>query len=324
MALIGCIPNISEGRNQKIIKQITDEVKGIKGVQLLSVESGISANRTVITLVGEPDSVKESAFKLIKKATQLIDMRNHKGLHPRLGCVDVCPFTPVHKASLEMCNNIAQSLAEQVYKELQIPVYLYGVSASSLERQSLSFIRKGQYESLPQKLKTLPPDFGTTDFNETIAKSGAICIGAREQLVAYNINLENKNLQVAKELAKILRANIKGIKTLGWDIEEYGKSQISINVEDFKKAPLYLIYETAKNEATKLGVKITGSEIVGLAPKEAMLDTAKFYLNKEGRITMGMQMKDIMDVAINNLGLNDLKPFIYNQKVLEIKQKQGD
>ena len=138
------------------------------------------------------------------------------------------------------------------------------------------------------------------------------------------INLENKNLQVAKEFAKILRDNIKGIKTLGWDIEEYGKSQISINVEDFKKAPLYLIYETAKNEATKLGVKITGSEIVGLAPKEAMLDTAKFYLNKEGRITMGMQMKDIMDVAINNLGLNDLKPFIYNQKVLEIKQKQGD
>lgn len=321
MNIIACVPNISEGRDKKLIKKITTEIAQTQDVQLLGVESGQAVNRTVITFVGKPEAVEEAAFKCIKKASQLIDMSKHKGKHIRQGCVDVCPFVPLYKASLESCAEIARHLASRVGGELAIPVYLYGAAASDIARQDLSYLRKGQYEALAIKLQNIVPDAGPSKFTQEVKKSGAICIGARDCLLAYNINLKTKNIEETKKLAKILKAKISNIKTLGWYIDEYGFCQVSINVEDYKKAPLYLIYETCKTEAQKIGLKVTGSELIGLAPKDAILNTAKFYLNKQGKITLGMAMKDIVDVVVNNLHLDDIAPFDMNEKILEMKLK---
>ena len=330
MSIIACVPNISEGRDKKIIKAITEAIKKSANIYLLGVESGYDVNRTVITFAGSPKEVKKAAFACIKKSYELIDMSKHHGKHMRLGCVDVCPFIPVAKADIQDCVVISQELGAQVGSELGIPVYLYGYAATSLARKDLAFIRSGEYEHLAIKLQNTPPDYGTSTYNELVKKSGAISIGARNYLIAYNVNLATKDVTIAKEIAELIRQSgknnsgngmFKALKAIGWYIEEYGKCQISMNLEDYKKTPLYVVYETIVAEAKKRGVKVTGSEIIGLVPKDLMLDTAKFYLNRQGKITLGMPMKDIIKVAVDNLGLNDVAPFNMNERILEFKLK---
>lgn len=331
MGIIECVPNISEGRNQKIIKEITHAVTKTRGVKLLGVDSGLDVNRTVITFAGDTGPVQEAAFNCIKKACELIDMSKHSGKHIRQGCVDVCPFVPVHRSTMQSCIEAACALGARVGSEIGAPVYLYGQAAAEISRQNLSFLRNGQYEHLAIKMQNLPPDYGTQTFDALVKKTGAICIGARDFLIAFNINVDTKDLDAVKKLAAILRESgpqrsgggiLKAVKAVGWYIEEYGKCQVSMNIEDYKKSPLYFVYETAKTEAKKLNLKISGCEIVGLVPKDAMLETAKFYLNKQGRITLGMAMRDVMQIVTDNLNLNDISPFDYKEKVLEIKIKE--
>ncbi len=321
MNLIECVPNISEGRDKNKINKILAELTSVKGVELLGYEIGQSVNRTVITFVAPKEIMPAAALALIKKSLELIDMSKHHGTHPRIGCVDVCPFVPFKKTTLNDCIEIAQNVAEESGKNFGVPVYLYGAAASKAERQKLSFLRKGGYENLAGKLTLCPPDFGPNTLTEKTQKSGALCIGARNFLLAYNINLNTKDLAIAKTIAKELRAQLPAIKTLGWYIEEYGFCQVSINIEDYKKAPLYLVYETCKNIACKLNTKVTGSELVGLLPKEALLDSAKFYLNKENRIIQGIPHEEVFDLVIKNLNLSQIAPFIPNEKVLELKLK---
>ncbi len=331
MALVACVPNISEGRDKKIIKEIVSATIKAAPVKLLGVDSGFDVNRTVITFAGAPAHVLEAAYACIEKSAELIDMSAHHGKHIRQGCVDVCPFIPIEKADIQTCVDLAQKLGAKVGSNIGIPVYLYGYAASNFERQNLSFLRSGEYEHLAIKLQNTPPDYGTSVYDALVKKSGAICIGARNVLIAYNINLDTKDASIAKEIAAVIReaskytmpnaSTLKAVKAIGWYIEEYGKSQVSINLEDYKKTPLYIVYETCVAEAKKRGVKVTGSEIIGLIPKDVLFDTAKFYLNKQGKITLGMSNKDIIDIAVKNLGLDDLGPFNMNERVLEFKIK---
>lgn len=321
MNLIECVPNISEGRDKNKINKILTELTSVKGVELLGCEMGKSANRTVITFVAPKDTIQKATLALIKKSIELIDMRKHFGVHPRIGCVDVCPFIPLRKTTLEDCSEIARNVAQEAATNFGVPIYLYGTVASNLERQALSFIRKGGYENLAQKLTLCPPDFGPNTLTETVKKAGALCIGARNFLLAYNINLNTKDLAITKNIAKELRAKLTGIKTLGWYIDEYGFCQVSINIEDYKKAPLYLVYETCKNIVEKQNIKVTGSEIIGLTPKDALLDSAKFYLNKQNRIMQGMPHEEVFNLVIKNLNLSQIKPFIPEEKILELKIK---
>ncbi len=321
MRLIECVPNISEGNDKSKIEQILKELSSVSGVEILGCEMGKSANRTVITFIAPLETAKDAALKLIKKSAELIDMRRHKGVHPRIGCVDVCPFIPYKKTTLEECAEIAKNTARETGQILGIPVYLYGAAAINTAYNKLSFLRKGGYEILPAKMAEFPPDFGPKNYDDKVAKTGALCIGARNFLIAYNINLNTKDLTAAKALAKELRARVTGIKTLGWYIQEYNCCQVSINIEDYKKAPLYLVYETCKNLAGKFNIQVTGSEIIGLLPKEALLESAKFYLNKQNRIMQGIPHEEAFDIVIKNLNLNQIEPFIPSQKVLELKIK---
>ena len=323
MRLIECVPNISEGKDKNIIKQILEEISSVQGVEILGCEMGQSANRTVITFIAPEETVAQAALTLVKKSVELIDMRKHFGIHPRIGCVDVFPFIPYKKISLEECAEIAKNTAQEIGTKFGVPVYLYGACATNANRRELSFLRKGGYESLPSKIQTMPPDFGTKIFNESVAKTGALCIGARNLLLAYNINLNTKDLALARALAKELRAQLQGIKTLGWYIAEYGFCQVSVNIEDYKKAPLYLVYETCKNLAGKFNIAVTGSEIIGLLPKDALLDSAKFYLNKQNKIMLGMPHEEVFDLVIKNLNLSQISKFIPEEKILELKLKNS-
>ncbi len=321
MHLIECVPNISEGRDEVKIKKILAELTSVKGVELLGYEMGQSANRTVVTFVAPKDIIGKAALTLIKKSIELIDMEQHTGVHPRIGCVDVCPFIPLKKTTLEDCIETAKNVAYTVGTDFGIPVYLYGAAASNLQKQELRILRKGGYENLAEKLINCPPDYGPKILTEKAKKSGALCIGARDFLLAYNINLNTKNLTLTKTIAKELRAKLPGIKTLGWYIEEYGFCQISINIENYKKAPLYLVYEICKNIAEKFNIKVTGSELIGLTPKDAILDSAKFYLNKQNRIMQGMPHEEVFNLVIKNLNLSQIKPFVPENKIIELKLK---
>lgn len=323
MRLIECVPNISEGKDENKIKKILAELNSFQDIEVLGCEMGQSANRTVITYIVPQDIAVKSALALIKKSVELIDMHQHSGVHPRIGCVDVFPFIPFKKISLEDCAEIAKNTAQEAAKQFNVPVYLYGAAATEAERKELSFLRKGGYENLTSKMQIVPPDFGPKTYNENVAKSGALCIGARNFLLAYNINLNTKDLALAKALAKSLRSQLQGIKTLGWYIEEYGFCQVSVNIEDYKKAPLYLVYETCKNSADKLNITVTGSELVGLLPKDAMLDSAKFYLNKQNKIMLGMPHEEVFNLVIKNLNLSQIYPFIPEEKILELKLKNS-
>lgn len=340
MKLVECVPNFSEGRDKDIIKKITSEIEAVDGVKLLDVDSGASTNRTVVTFVGYPESVLEAAFRAIKKASELIDMSRHKGAHPRQGATDVCPFVPVSGVTMEECVELAHRLGKRVGEELGIPVYMYEYAATRPERRRLADIRAGEYEALPEKLKKpeWKPDYGPSQFNP---KAGATVIGARKFLIAYNINLNTKNVRLAKEIASIIRetgrikkdSNGKKLKdnegnfirepglfkhcmATGWYIEEYGCAQITMNLTDWEVTPIHLVFDKVCELAMERGLRVTGSEIVGLVPKRALLEAGKYYLEKQGA-SSGVPEKELIEVAIKSLGLRDVAPFDPNYKIIE-------
>jgi len=335
--IVECVPNFSEGRNMKVIEEIVNAIKEVEDVYVLDVDPGEATNRTVVTFVGPPENVKEAAFRAIKKAAELIDMRHHHGEHPRMGATDVYPFVPVKGVTMEDCVRLAEELGERVGKELGIPVYLYEYAAKEDYRRNLADIRAGEYEALPEKLKDekWKPDFGPAEFNEHVAKTGATVIGARDFLIAYNVNLNTKDKKLANKIAKIIRergykkkmedgtrvqvpGRLKYVKAIGWYIDEYQRAQISINLTNFHKTPLWKVFEVAEEEAQKIGLRVTGSEIVGLVPLEAMLDVGKHFLEKQGKST-GIPERDIVHYAILSLGLNDVAPFDPDEKIIEYK-----
>jgi len=337
--IVECVPNFSEGRNMDVINAIAKEIEQTEGVKLLDVDPGAATNRTVITFAGAPEGVKEAAFKAIKKAAELIDMRKHKGEHPRIGAADVVPFVPVSGVTMEECVQIAHEVAKRVAEELNIPVYLYEEAATRPERRDLSNIRKGEYEGLPEKLKDpeWKPDYGEPVFNP---KSGATVIGAREFLIAYNVNLNTRDKKLAHKIAKVIRekgykkkddqgnkiqipGKLKKVKAIGWYIEEYGIAQVSINLTNYKVTPLWKVFEACEEEAQKLGLRVTGSEIVGLIPKEALLEVGRHYLKKQGK-NPGVPEEELIHIAIKSLGLDDISPFDPREKIIEYKLEEPD
>ncbi len=335
--IVECVPNFSEGRNREIIDAIADAIKSVEGVILLDIDPGEATNRTVYTFVGEPENVKEAAFRAIAKAKELIDMRFHKGEHPRIGAADVVPFVPVRNVTMEDCVRLARELGKRVGEELGIPVYLYEYAATADYRRSLADIREGEYEALPQKLKDpkWKPDFGPAEWNDEVARSGATVIGAREFLIAYNINLNTKDKKLAHKVAKRIRekgykrklpdgtkehvpGRLKAVRAIGWYIDEYERAQISINLINYKITPLWKVFEVAKEEAENLGLRVTGSEIVGLVPLNAILEVGKYYLKKQGKCT-GINEREIVHTAILSLGLNEVAKFDPEEKIIEYR-----
>ncbi|OQX71823.1 MAG: glutamate formimidoyltransferase, partial [Candidatus Cloacimonas sp. 4484_275] len=347
MKIIECVPNFSEGRDRKILDAIAASIKAVKGVTLLDVDPGADTNRTVFTFVGEPDPVIEAAFQAIKKAAELIDMSKHKGAHPRMGATDVCPFVPVSEVTMEECVEYAHRLGKRVGEELEIPVYFYEYAATKPEWKNLAEVRKGEYEALPEKMKDpyWKPDFGPQKFN---AKAGATAISAREFLIAYNINLNTRDKKKAHDLAldirekgrflrdkkgKIVRDEngnkvrkpgiFKFCKAVGWYIEEYNRAQISINLTNYKVTPPHLVLEKVRELAREKGIQVTGSELVGLIPKEALVMAGKYYLKRMGE-SAGIPEKMIIETAVQSMGLDDLAPFDINEKVIEYAIAQKD
>jgi len=341
--IVECVPNISEGRDKQIIDAVVDAIKLVSGVEVLDVDPGFDTNRTVITFVGEPDNVKEAAFQCVKKSYELIDMSKHKGEHPRQGCTDVCPFIPVSEITMDECVVMAKEVGKRIGEELGLPVYLYGYAGSSEERKNLAFVRKGEYESLTEKLCTLKPDFGPTKFSDCVKKGGAVQVSARDFLIAYNVNLNTRDKSLAHEAALNIReagrakrdekgeivkdkdgktVNVPGllkeVKAIGWYIEQYGVAQISINLTNYHTTPLFKLFETCSQEASKLGLRITGSELVGLIPKDAIVETGKYFLKKAGR-SDGVPEKEAIHIAIRSLGLDELTPFKMEEKIIEYK-----
>ncbi len=339
--LVECVPNFSEGRDKSKLEEIKKVIRSVKGVKLLDVDPGEATNRTVFTFVGDPESVKEAAFRAIEKAAEIIDMREQTGAHPRLGATDVVPFVPLEGVTMEDCVKIARELGERVGKELNIPVYLYEEAATTEERKSLSYVRKGEYEALPEKLKELKPDFGPDEYNERIAKTGGTIIGAREFLIAYNVNLNTKDKKLANEIALNIRENgrlkrdkngkiikdekgnklrvpgtLKNVRAIGWYIDEYGIAQISINLLNYKKTPLWKVYEEVIEQAQKLGLLVTGSEVVGLIPKETILEVGKHFLEKQGK-SLGVPERELVDIAVKSLELSSVSPFNPDEKIIE-------
>ncbi len=343
--LIECVPNISEGRNQAVIDAITAQVETVEGVKLLDVDPGQATNRTVITFVGEPEPVIEAAFRLIKKASELIDMSKHQGAHPRFGAVDVCPLVPVANISMEEVVQYARKLGERVGRELGIPGYFYENAATSEERRNLANCRAGEYEGLAKKLVDphWQPDFGPAEF-EKAKTTGAIAIGARDFLVAYNINLNTTSTRRANAIAfdirergrvkreggkitgKIIKdkdgnpvmipGSLKAVKGIGWYIEEYGIAQISLNLTNISITPIHVAFDEACKKAEARGVRVTGSELVGLVPLQAMLDAGRYFLRKQQR-SVGVSEKELIKIAVKSLGLDDLKPFNPREKIIE-------
>ena len=333
--LIECVPNISEGRDRAKIDAIAAVVETVEGVRLLDVDPGKATNRTVITFVGEPEAVCEAAFRLVKKAQELIDMRGHSGEHPRFGATDVCPLVPISGVSMAECAAHAKRLGERVGKELGIPVYLYEAAASEEKRRNLANNRSGEYEGLPKKLKdpAWKPDFGPAEFTDSVARSGAIAIGARNFLVAYNVNLNTTSTRRANAIAfdireagrKVKQADgseaqvpgkLKSVKGIGWFIEEYGIAQLSLNLTDITVTPVHIAFDEACKAADARGIRVTGSELVGLIPKQALLDAADFYLARQQR-SLGIAEREKIKIAVKSLGLDDLAPFDPQKKVIE-------
>jgi glutamate formiminotransferase / formiminotetrahydrofolate cyclodeaminase len=337
--LIECVPNFSEGIDHSIIQQITHEIEQIEGVKLLDVDPGKATNRTVVTFVGEPQAVIDAAFNAIKKASELIDMRKHSGEHPRMGATDVCPLIPISGITMEETVLFAKALAKRVGEELSIPVYLYENAAQTEDRKNLATIRAGEYEGFAKKI-TDPhwlPDFGEAIFNP---KSGATVIGARDFLVAYNVNLNTTSTRRANSVAFDLRENgrakehngkkvidekgnevrepglLKSVKAIGWYIEEYGIAQISMNLTNVSVTPLHIAFDKAVERAAARGMRVTGSELVGLTPLKSILDAGKYFLQKQQR-SVGVSDAELIKIAIKSLGLNELAPFDPQKKIIE-------
>jgi len=342
--IVECVPNFSEGRDPVIIKQITDEILKIEGVKLLDVDPGADTNRTVVTMVGEPAAVVEAAFQAIKKASEVLDMRHHSGAHPRMGATDVCPFIPVSAISMDECVELAKILGKRVGEELNIPVYLYEFAATREDRRNLADIRAGEYEALPEKLKTpdFTPDFGPAAFN---AKSGATVIGARKFLIAYNVNLNTRNRKIASDIALDIReqgrakrdddgkfvrdaegnqilvpGTLPAVKAVGWYIDEYNMAQISMNLVDYDVTPMHVAFDEVCAQANRRGLRVTGSELVGLVPLNALLQTGAYFLKKQSGST-AVSEKELIRIAVQSMGLDEIGPFDPNEKIIEYQLK---
>jgi glutamate formiminotransferase/formiminotetrahydrofolate cyclodeaminase len=345
MRIIECVPNISEGRDKAKINAITSVVETVPGVMLLDVDPGASTNRTVITFAGSPENVIEAAFLLIQKASQLIDMRQHKGEHPRQGATDVCPLVPISGVTVEECAEFARQLGERVGRELGIPGYFYEYAATSEERQNLANCRKGEYEAI-EKITTAEwkPDFGPSEVTDVARKAGITTIGARDFLVAYNVNLNTTSTRRANAIAfdireagrtlregdpitgkpildetgepKRIPGTLKSVKGIGWYIEEYGIAQLSLNLTNINVTPVHVAFEESCNKSAERGIRVTGSELVGLIPKQCLLDAADYFLKKQER-SLGISEKEKIKIAVKSLGLDDLAPFNPQEKVIE-------
>jgi len=341
--LIECVPNFSEGRDMNIINQITAQAETVEGVKLLDVDPGAATNRTVVTLVGTPDQVMEAAFRCIKKAKELIDMSKHHGAHPRFGATDVCPLVPVSNISMEETVEYARKLAQRVGQELGIPVYCYENAAFTPQRRNLAHCRSGEYEGLAAKLKNAEwkPDFGPAEF---LPATGAIAVGARDFLVAYNVNLNTTSTRRANAVAFDIRekgrpvregnsvtgkikkdengkeiwtpGSLKACKAIGWFIEEYGIAQVSINLTNISITPVHIAFDECCQKAQERGLRVTGSEIIGLLPLKALTDAGKYFLRKQQR-SVGVSEDELIKIAIKSLGLDDLKPFNPDEKIIE-------
>lgn len=337
--LIECVPNFSEGRDMNVMKQITDVIEGVEGVKLLDVDAGKATNRTVVTFVGTPEAVIEAAFLAIKKAAEVIDMSKHSGEHPRMGATDVCPLIPIAGITMEETVEFARKLAKRVGEELDIPVYCYEYAAFQPDRKNLATIRAGEYEGLPAKLKNpaWKPDFGKAEFN---AKAGATVIGARDFLIAYNFNLNTTSVRRANSVAfdvreagrvlekdgkKVLDENGEPLrvagtcpatKAIGWYIEEYGIAQVSMNLTNINVTPLHIAFDEICKSATNRGLRVTGSELVGLVPLKVMLDAGKYFLAKQKR-SVGVSEAELIKIAVKSMGMDELKPFDPKKKIIE-------
>ena len=330
--IVECVPNFSEGRNTQTLDSISAAITGTDGVKLLSMEPGADTNRTVVTFAGSPEGVLEAALRSIRTAVGLIDMTRHKGAHPRMGAVDVCPFVPVRGVTIEECVALAEKLAASVAEEHNVPVYLYGRAARMKDREKLPDIRKGQYEALPEKLKdpSFAPDFGPALF---VPRTGAIVIGARDFMLAYNVNLNTRDRKSADRIAEALRESgtmttgkdggkvhvpgkLTAVQAGGWYMGEYGYAQVTANLHDYNITGLHTFFDAVREEAEKLGLRVTGSELVGLAPKEAVLAAGRHYLKKQGRST-GVGEKELIHTAVRSLGLSDTTVFKPEERIVE-------
>lgn len=340
MKLVECVPNVSEGRDRGVIDALAATISRVAGVKLLDVDPGADTNRTVFTFVGEPAAVSEAAFNLARRSADLIDMSRHKGEHPRIGALDVCPIVPISGVTMEECADVARALGRRIGDALQVPVYFYEHAASSEERRSLANIREGEYEGLPDKLADprWRPDAGPTIFNPRL---GACVVGAREFLIAFNVNLNTRDKRLASEIALNIReagrvkrdgsghpmtdaaggvlrvpGRLKAIRAIGWYIEEYRQAQVSINMMNYKETPLHRVFETVREEADRLGMIVTGSELVGMTPLAPILDAGRFYLRKQGK-SSGAPEHELVDMAVRSLGLDQLGPFEPDKKIIE-------
>ena len=313
MQLIEAVPNVSAGPDSAAVKHIVYALKHAGGAALLHTDGNPDANRTVFTLAGTPENTLESLRVLFQIASQEIDMRVHRGTHPRLGAVDVCPLVPVRNITLTQTADFARKLAHFAGEELHIPVYLYETNASSPERKNLAFLRKGEYESLPEKLKTLPPDFGPQEFSPSVAHTGASVIGARNFLIAFNVSLNTKDTALAKEIAAVLReknGGLPGVKAIGWYMENYHCAQVSFNITDYHQTGLAQVFEACKHEAQQRGIDVTAGELIGLLPREALQQAGQFY-------APNLSINEQLQIAAEKMLLNKIRPFNFNERILE-------
>ena len=353
--IIECVPNFSEGRDRRIIDSICEAISAAGGVEILDVDPGEATNRTVVTFVGEPEAVVEAAFEGVRRAAELIDMRHHHGAHPRMGATDVLPLIPVAGVTLEECAAMARKLAERIAAELKVPTYCYEAAAFTPARRNLAVCRAGEYEALPQKMEdeTGKPDFGARAFDEGVARTGATAVGARDFLIAVNFNLNTTSTRRANAIAFDVRekgrpareggkltgkplkdengkpvmipGTLKGTKAIGWFIDEYGIAQVSMNITDIAATPLHRAFDEVSRAAAARGLRVTGTEIVGLLPKRALIEAGRHYLHMQQRST-GIPDSEIIKIAVKSMGLDDLKPFDPAEKVIEymLESKSGD
>lgn len=344
--IVECVPNFSEGRDLEVIKQITNQIESVEGVKLLDVDPGEATNRTVVTFVGEPENVVEAAFKAVAKAAELIDMRHHHGAHPRMGATDVLPIVPVSGITLEECAEIARKLAKRIADELSVPCYCYEAAALKPERKNLAICRKGEYEGLAERMndEKEAPDFGARPFDEQVARTGCTAVGARDFLIAVNYNLNSTSTRRANAIAFDVRekgrpvregnpitgkkkldengkvvmqpGTLKGTKAIGWFIDEYGIAQVSMNITNINVTPLHKAFDEVCRCAQNRGLRVTGTEIVGLIPERTLLEAGKYFLEKQHR-SAGIPKEDILKIAIKSMGLEDLRPFKPEEKVVE-------
>lgn len=351
--LIECVPNFSEGRNLNVIKEITDVIEAVPGISLLDVDPGEATNRTVVTFVGEPEAVVEAAFQAVKKAASVIDMSKHHGAHPRMGATDVCPLIPVAGVTLEECAEMARALARRISDETGVPTFCYEAAAFTPERKNLAVCRKGEYEGLAERMghDGQGADFGDRPFDADIARTGATAVGARDFLIAVNFNLNTTSTRRANAIAfdvrekgrpkreggkpngkpikdadgkvVMLPGTLKGTKAIGWFIDEYGIAQVSMNITDINQTPLHVAFDEVSRAAQARGIRVTGTEIVGLVPKRAIIDAGKYFLHKQQRST-GIAESEIIRLAIKSMTLDQLAPFKPEEKIIEYKIGQGN